>query len=103
MSDGQPSDTALVVEEQLLPLLDELCRLTEASGDRAQHDFFERIRAALRAVHDPDDLAGPFMELSTSAFRGFAFGLEVTMLLDEVLAIAQSLSMTLSASSDERH
>jgi hypothetical protein len=43
------------------------------------------------------------MELSTSAFRGFAFSPPVELRLDEVLAIAQTLAATLSASGDKLH
>ena len=94
-------DTREIVRDELLPLLDELCRLADEGGERAQLAFFDRIRGALRAVREPDDMAGPFMELSTSAFRGFAFGFEVSLVLDRALEVAQGLSMALSASSEE--
>lgn len=94
-------DTPEIVKDELLPLLDELCRLTGEAGERDQLAFFDRIRSALQTVSEPDDMAGPFMELSTSAFRGFAFGFEVSLVLDRALEVAQSLSMALSASSEE--
>ncbi len=96
-------ETRDVVEGDLLPLIDELCRLTDAFGDADQHAFFSGIREGLKRVEEPDDMAGPFMELSTSAFRGFAFAPEVALLLDHALAVAQSLSMALSASSEASH
>ena len=43
------------------------------------------------------------MELSTSAFRGFLFSPPVEILLDHVLAIAQTLSATLAADDDLPH
>ena len=94
-------DTRDVVEGELIPLLDELCRLTDTPAARDQYAFFSGIREGLRRVNEPDDMAGPFMELSTSAFRGFLFAPETALVLDHALALAQSLSMALSASSDE--
>ena len=88
---------------QLLALLDQLCRLAQQADEADQEMFFERIRAGVRNAHDADDLAGPFMELSTSAFRGFLFSPPVEVLLDHVLAIAQSLSATLAADDDLPH
>ena len=90
------------VREQLLPLLEGLCLLAH-EDDPEQAAFFDRIRAGVEAASHPDDLAGPFMELSTSAFRGFAFSAPVAMLLDQVLDVAQSISTTLSAGEDGPH
>lgn len=88
---------------QLLTLLDQLCALTQESGQDDQTAFFGRIREGVRNAHDAEDLAGPFMELSTSAFRGFLFSPPVEILLDHVLAIAQTLSATLAADDDLPH
>lgn len=95
--------TPELLREELLPLTRELCRLAEAEGDERQLAFFEGICAALEHVREPDDLAGPFMELSTSAFRGFDFSPTSMLVLDHALAVAQSLSMTLSAPSGDVH
>ena len=88
---------------QLLNLMDQLCALAEQEEQADQAAFFERIRAGLRNARDANDLAGPFMELSTSAFRGFLFSPPVEILLDHVLAIAQTLSATLAADDDLPH
>ena len=94
-------DATDVAREELLPLVESLCALAREEGQRDQESFFERVRLGIEHAREADDLAGPFMELSTSAFRGFTFSLPATLLLDHVLAIAQTFSMTLSASPDE--
>lgn len=92
-----------VVREELLPILEQLCSLVRAEGKPEQAVFFERIRDGLIRAEDDIDLAGPFMELSTSAFHGFAYGPAALMLLDRALTLAQSLSMTLSAADERPH
>lgn len=94
-------DTTDVARDELLPLISKLCALTHEQGVADQAGFFRRIAMGVEQAREPDDLAGPFMELSTSAFMGFDFSLEVSLVLDDVLSIAQTLSATLSASSDE--
>ena len=89
--------------EELLPLLETLRALTGREGDAEQEAFFERVRAGIARAAEPDDLVGPFMELSTAAFRGFDFTAPVALLLDRVLAVAQTFSYTLSAPSGEPH
>ena len=90
-----------VARAQMVPLLEQLTELAEAEGQVDQVLFFRSIHRGLLACTDPDDLAGPFMELSTAAFRGHLYSPAVTFLLDQVLAIAQTLSMTLSADGSE--
>ena len=94
-------DTQQIVREDLLPLVVRICDLVGEEGAADQEAFFGRIRTGLEHIREVDDLAGPFMELSTSAFHGFAFSPEVTFLLDRVLVLAQTLSHTLSAPADE--
>lgn len=90
-----------VARAQMVPLLEQLTELAEAEGQVDQVLFFRSIHRGLLACTDPDDLAGPFMELSTAAFRGHLYSPSVTFLLDQVLLIAQTLSMTLSADGSE--
>ena len=88
---------------ELLPLLDGLCRLTREEGRGDQEAFFGRIRSGLEQARQDEDLAGPFAELSSSAFLGFAFSPLVGLLLDRALEAAQTLSATLSAGGDAPH
>ncbi|MDG2048694.1 MAG: hypothetical protein P8M78_00895 [Myxococcota bacterium] len=102
--ESQPPSTAQQAAcEQMVPLLEQLSELAEAEGQVDQVFFFRSIQSGLLACTDPDDLAGPFMELSTAAFRGHLYSPAVTFLLDQVLSIAQTLSMTLSADGAEEH
>ena len=101
MSDPlSPAETA---RSQLLPLMEQLCELAREEQEAEQENFFERIRGDIAHSVDAEDLAGPFMELSTSAFRGFEFSPLAALLLDQVLLIAQTLSTTLSAGSEGEH
>lgn len=84
-----------------MPIFEVLCTLSREEGNPEQEAFFERIRAGIEHASDGEDLAAPFMELSTAATRGFAFSAPVHQLLDHALAYAQTLSMTLSADADE--
>ena len=59
------------------------------------------MSASLRAAEHPDDLAGPFLELSTTAFRGFSLSPTAAALADEVLA--QRIALTLSAEDGTAH
>ena len=64
-------DPVAYAQERLAPSLGALCDLASHNGEAAQHLFFERILHGIENAAVPDDLAGPFMELSTSAFLGF--------------------------------
>ncbi len=94
-------DAATLARDELMPIFEVLCTLTREEGSVDQEAFFERIRAGIEHAKDGEDLAAPFMELSTAAFRGFVFSPPVHLLLDRALAYAQTLSMTLSADADE--
>ncbi|MCH2169623.1 hypothetical protein MK489_02475 [Myxococcota bacterium] len=81
-------------KDQLVPLLQLLEALLEA--DAVPRQFFVRIREMIELAKDDEDLAGPFMELSTTAFRGFEFDLDASALIDQILLIAQRISARLS-------
>ena len=96
-----PVSTTDVARDELLPLLEQLVDLVRAENEIEQAAFFVRIRDGIAHADDPDDLMGPFMELSTSAFRGYFYSPVATLLIDRILERAQTLSTTLSASDDE--
>ncbi len=77
----------------------------QLQGERAEETlaFFARIAAAIEAAREPDDLAGPFLELSTAAFRGFRLSAPTTLLVDAVLERAQRIAFTLSADGEASH
>jgi len=94
-------DPVVYAKDEIAPLVEDLCALAEAEGRADQRRFFGRVLAALAGAAHPDDLAGPFMELSTSAFLGFAYSPPVALLLDRVLERAQHLSESLSLDESE--
>jgi len=97
------SDATTQARAEMAPLLRSLCDLVEAEGERDQHGFFAGILQGIENARDPEDLADPFMALSTSAFLGFDYGPLTALLLDQVLVAAQRLTMTLSASDEVVH
>ena len=90
-------DAIETAREELLPLLESLGSLARDEGETDQVAFFAFVAAGVERAREADDLAEPFMELSTAAFRGFAYSAPVSFLLDQALLVAQTLSHTLSA------
>ena len=88
-------------QRQIAPML----RLCEdyAATNPEMAQFFRRIAEGIEAARHADDLAGPLMDLSTAAFRGFDFEMGITVVLDETLAAAARLSETLSLDHGDRH
>lgn len=89
--------------EELAPALLGLRQLAEEEEKPDQQDFFARIARGVSNANEVEDLAGPLMELSTSAFRGFQLSAPVTFLLDQVLDKASLLTESLSASGEGVH
>ena len=83
-------------KEELVPLLRALISLAEQEEETGQSRFFASILGGVEHAKEGEDLADPFMQLSMSAFSGFAFSPSVGMLLDQLLAKAQRLSESLS-------
>lgn len=83
-------------KEELVPLLRALISLAEQEEETGQSRFFASILGGVENAKEGEDLADPFMQLSMSAFSGFAFSPSVSMLLDQLLAKAQRLSESLS-------
>ena len=96
-------DALSQTRSEILPLLRSLCDLVAAEGEQDQYGFFAGILQGIESAQEPEDLADPFMALSSSAFVGFQYGPLAAMLLDQVLIAAQRLSMTLSASDEVVH
>ncbi len=88
---------------EMEPLLDRLCTLLEDEGESRPAEFFAQILGGLRNARDAEDLAGPFMQLSTCAFVGFVYSPAAALLVDRILECAQRMSMTLSAPEDSPH
>ncbi|MDJ0867536.1 MAG: hypothetical protein QNK03_15615 [Myxococcota bacterium] len=103
MTDVSAADPVSTAKASLVPLLHALDAELANDGQAEPRAFFGRILQMVEAATEPEDLAGPFMELSTSAFRGFQFGITSMILVDQVLEAAQTLAFTLSADADTAH
>lgn len=85
------------VQTEMLPLLDEIARQESVVASHGGADFFLRVREAIAGARDVDDLGGPFMELATTAFRGFVLDAHATVLIDQLLERAQLYALLFSS------
>lgn len=81
----------------MLPLLDEIARQESVLASHGGVEFFGRVRDQIASAHDVDDLGGPFMELATTAFRGFVLDAHTTILIDQLLEHAQLYALLFSS------
>ncbi|MAI78752.1 MAG: hypothetical protein CL917_07420 [Deltaproteobacteria bacterium] len=100
MNDFDAVDAA---HQQLVPRLNRLCEMAKAETEPEVLSFFQQIATQIEVAQDETDLMGPFMELSTSAFRGFQLSFEIAALLDEVLDHSSRISEVLARDSEEVH
>lgn len=88
---------------QLDPLLEALTSVLGNEGQSTQQAFFTRIRGSIQRAQDEVDLAGPFMELSTTAFVGFEFSPDAAVLIDRILEKAENIADSFSNTDDRSH
>ena len=88
---------------QLDPLLEALAAQLGEEGQSTQQAFFNRIRTSIQRAQDEVDLAGPFMELSTTAFVGFEFSPNAAVLIDRILEKAETIADSFSNTDDTSH
>lgn len=93
----EPDDTVRSAQRQLLPLFDALAAILDREQDADAAAFFNEIRRWIERAVREEDLMGPFMQLATTAFRGFDFPPDGHLAVDRILEAAQTLSFTLSA------
>jgi hypothetical protein len=93
----ESDDPVRAAQRQLLPLLGHLERILERDQDADASAFFRDIRRWIERAVRTEDLMGPFMQLATTAFRGFDFAPDAHVVVDRILEAAQTLSFTLSA------
>lgn len=89
------------VREQLLPLLDEVIESLDADRNDVVALFFAGVRTQLLNVDTEVELMAPFLQLAGTAPVVNAAGVDPHVLgkIDALLARAQELAHTLSASS----
>lgn len=85
------------VRTEMLPLLDEIARQESVVASPGATDFFRRVAATIAEAREVDDLGGPFMELATTAFRGFVLDPHATVLIDQLLERAQLYAVLFSS------
>jgi hypothetical protein len=99
----ESDDPVHVTQRQLLPLFHELERILARDQDGDASAFFGEIRRWIECAVRTEDLMGPFMQLATTAFRGFDFAPDAHAVVDRILEAAQTLSFTLSAEQKISH
>ncbi len=102
--DKQPSATT-TAQGEILPLMKELDEYLAGQGaeGEAPRNFFAVIYTAIEGAAETQDLMAPFMELSTTAFRGFTFDAQSSAMIDRILEVASMISAALSTGSDTYH
>lgn len=99
----EPDDAVRSARLQLLPLFDDLERVLRGDEDAEALAFFGEIRRWIERAVGAEDLMGPFIQLATTAFRGFDLTPASHMAVDRILETAQALSFTLSADQKLSH
>jgi hypothetical protein len=77
--------------------------LVGAGDDLPVRAFFTGMLLQARAMRQEEDVLALFFELSTTAFQGFVYPDEVAEAIDELLAAAELISFTMTASDQLRH
>ena len=85
-------------QSQVMPLMESLIEYLAQVGDSSAHGFFTEIYGMLGVANEEAELLEVCLALSTSAFQGFAYDAYSSLLLDDLLARAEQLAMTFSAS-----
>ena len=91
------------IQEELEGLFVELDGDLEAEGEAEARLFFSAIRSAILDAGSTAELLAPFQELSTAAFRGFAFGPRSFPSVNLVLDRAYAIASLLAARGETRH
>lgn len=88
---------------QLGPLTRQLLASIDVDAKPMEAAFFADVNTRLHLMRDEGDLAELFFELSSTAFRGFAFTEDQAGLIDRLLGAAEEIAFALSAPDDAAH
>ena len=88
---------------QLTPLLAEVIDLLDEEAQVLERSFFTLRLVEANQMREGSDLLSLFLELSTTAFQGFSFSADQAEQIDQLLAVAESISFALSASTGDAH
>ena len=89
--------------EQLGPLVRQVLDDIDTDTHPMEASFFAGVNVRLQHMHDEGDLGELFFELSSTAFRGFAFSDQQAALIDQLLRAAEEIAFALSAPDDTAH
>lgn len=89
--------------QQLTPLITEVIAALDGETQVLETSFFTLRLVEANQMEADVELLNLFFELSTTAFQGFSFTAEQAEHIDHLLAVAENISFTLSASSSDAH
>lgn len=89
--------------DQLAPLITEVIEQLDDQGQILESSFFTLRLVEVNQMREDVDLMNVFMELSTTAFQGFTFSAVQAQHIDKLLAVAEDIAHTLSASTTDTH
>ncbi len=96
-------DAIATVKTELKPKLEGLIGYLNETGEVAAASFFTNILVILVGLEEEEELLALFIELSTTAFQGFFFDEASWAMTDEILAYAEQVAQTFTASESARH
>ena len=94
---------------QLLPLIVRVRELAAADAtasvgaEPALEAFFTNVQHQAQAMQAEEDVLALFFELSSTAFLGFDYSPKVAHAIDELLATAEQIAFTMTASEHDPH
>ena len=88
---------------QLAPLIETVLEQLDPERQILESSFFTLRLIEAKQMAEPQDLLHLFLELSTTAFQGFSFTAEQASSIDQLLAVAENISHTLTAPSEDAH
>jgi hypothetical protein len=99
----QTTNAVTATRDTLLTQMETLIHYLNESGDPMALGFFNQIYDMTANVSEEDELLELFLALSTTAFQGFVLDPYAAALTDDILAFAEQVSHTFSASGGSVH
>jgi hypothetical protein len=96
----QPEPAILEVQQLIQPKLKTLIEYVNEQHELTASIYFTELAIALAQAKTEPDLLGWCIELSRAAFIGIQYDQVSWALVDEILADAELISMTFTASSE---
>ena len=103
MTESTAGNAVEATRDALLAQLEGLIQYLNGAGDPMALGFFSQIYDMTANVEEEEQLLELFMALSSTAFQGFTLDPYAALLTDEILAFAEQISHTFSASGNSVH